>query len=253
MPHAALGQFCWPELHTSDLPAARAFYGELLGWEWAAVATAGGQYLLAGLGAEAVGGALQAPPSMGPPRWHSYLRVADADTTAAAAREAGARITAGPYEVEAVGRMAWLEDPTGAAVALWQSRGHEGATAFGCAGALCWMELATADLGRAEAFYGRVFGWRFRPREGTPRPYLEAGLPAAPFAGLYARTHPGGRWLPYFGVDELPAAIARARRAGATERVAPTDLGEGLAFAIMRDPQGASFGLLSTGTPLSWT
>ncbi|MBI3131336.1 MAG: VOC family protein [Acidobacteria bacterium] len=111
MPAAPLGHFCWPELFTSDLIAARAFYTGLLGWAWCEVPSAGGRYALAMLEEDPVAGAFQAPTPLGLPRWNSYVRVAQADEAAGRAKALGGRVMAGPYDVPEVGRMAWIADP----------------------------------------------------------------------------------------------------------------------------------------------
>ena len=50
-------------------------------------------------------------------------------------------------------------------------------------------------------------------------------------------------WQIYFDVDDVDAAFNRAIDLGATEMVAPQDMPGGR-FAIVTDPQGASFGLV---------
>ena len=50
-------------------------------------------------------------------------------------------------------------------------------------------------------------------------------------------------WQVYFAVDDVEAAFQKALSLGAQEQVAPTEYPGGT-FAIVTDPQGASFGLL---------
>ena len=51
-------------------------------------------------------------------------------------------------------------------------------------------------------------------------------------------------WQVYFAVDDVDAALKQgARRSARSELVAPQDFPGGR-FAIVTDPQGASFGLL---------
>ena len=51
-----------------------------------------------------------------PPHWFSYIEVDDVNARVAKAETAGAKILRPPFEVPDVGRIAILEDPTGAAV-----------------------------------------------------------------------------------------------------------------------------------------
>jgi predicted enzyme related to lactoylglutathione lyase len=50
-------------------------------------------------------------------------------------------------------------------------------------------------------------------------------------------------WQIYFTVEDVDAAYRKALDLGATELVAPQDMPGGR-FAIVSDPEGASFGLL---------
>ncbi len=50
-------------------------------------------------------------------------------------------------------------------------------------------------------------------------------------------------WMPYFNVDDVDAAYAKALGIGAREMLSPQDFPGGR-FAIISDPQGAAFGLL---------
>jgi len=52
-------------------------------------------------------------------------------------------------------------------------------------------------------------------------------------------------WLVYFAVEDVDASFKKAIAAGAREMLAPMDFPGGR-FAILGDPQGASFGLLKT-------
>jgi predicted enzyme related to lactoylglutathione lyase len=50
-------------------------------------------------------------------------------------------------------------------------------------------------------------------------------------------------WQVYFTVDDVDAAYAKSLELGAHEMLGPQDFPGGR-FAIVSDPQGASFGLL---------
>lgn len=61
------------------------------------------------------------------------------------------------------GRMAFLVDPTGGFIGLWQAGRHHGAELVNEPGALVWNELRTRDVEAAAAFYGEVLGWTTQP------------------------------------------------------------------------------------------
>lgn len=115
------GMFFWNELMTPDVEGARAFYGKVFGWEAKTapmVGPDGAEYTEFKRGGMPVGGAL-APPEPGiPPHWMPYVRVEDADATAAAAVEAGGQVCQAAFDVPEVGRIAVLQDPAGAVFAV---------------------------------------------------------------------------------------------------------------------------------------
>ncbi len=64
-----------------------------------------------------------------PPNWLSHVSVEDADAGTAKARELGGTVHGGAFDVLDAGRMALVEDPTGARLALWEPKRHTGARA----------------------------------------------------------------------------------------------------------------------------
>jgi len=79
-------------------------------------------------------------------RTGDYVLVTSADESAAKAKELGATVVAGPFDVQTHGRMAVIQDPTGAVIALWQPNDHEGAGVVNVANSFCWNELMTTDI-----------------------------------------------------------------------------------------------------------
>ena len=57
----------------------------------------------------------------GPPRWQSYIAVESAVDTANNAEADGATIIMAPTDVGTAGRMAVLQDPSGAVVSIWEA------------------------------------------------------------------------------------------------------------------------------------
>ena len=94
-----------------------------------------------------------------PPHWNAYVTVANVDEAAKKAESLGAKVLAPPFDVMDYGRMAVLQDPTGAVFQVWQAKTHIGAQILNEPGALCWTELSTRDTKAAEAFYTKLFGW----------------------------------------------------------------------------------------------
>ncbi|MCA2214772.1 VOC family protein [Jidongwangia harbinensis] len=99
----------------------------------------------------------------------------------------------------------------------------------------CWVELASAEPGRAQDFYAALFGWepagdRFR-------------LGGRAVAGL-TRTRPGrpAGWLTYLATPDLGAAVQRFATSGGRCLSGPV-AGHGGQGAIVADPSGATLGL----------
>lgn len=124
-------QFVWNELMTSDMAAAKRFYGEVFGWQYqdmsledpmqsAKEGEAG--YTIWQLGADdkmGQGGGMQmeGPEFAGvPPHWLAYVAVEDADATAAKVKNAGGEVLAGPLDIKNVGRFYVVRDPQGAVI-----------------------------------------------------------------------------------------------------------------------------------------
>ncbi|MGV8987420.1 MAG: VOC family protein [Cypionkella sp.] len=109
----------------------------------------------------------------------------------------------------------------------------------------CWYELGTNDLEGAKAFYTATLGWNVAD-SGTPgMTYLVASIGEVMVAGMMKNdaAQPVA-WSIYFAVDNADATVAAAQALGAKVNVPPTDIPNTGRFAVLADPQGASFGVL---------
>jgi NTE family protein len=98
-----------------------------------------------------------------------HVTVERADGTAAKARELGGTLMMDPFDVMEHGRMAVIQDPTGAVLSIWEPRKHIGVQLRDEPNTLCWNELYTRDTSRASTFCTGLFGWRAkRTRAATP-------------------------------------------------------------------------------------
>jgi predicted enzyme related to lactoylglutathione lyase len=104
------------------------------------------------------------------------------------------------------------------------------------------VEFPADDPGRARRFWEGVLGVSLRPRREGEGEGWQAGEGAA--LGIHVRAAgPGDRVsLPYFSVDDLPAALARVVELGGSI-VHP-----GERWAVCRDSEGSPFGLGPAGT-----
>ncbi len=111
------GRFCWDELATRDLPAARRFYTGLLGWGTREREMPGGEpYTVFTRGDEMCAGALGMSEEWGdvPPHWMPYVMVSNCDETARAAGRLGGSVCVPPTDIPSIGRITVLQDPFGA-------------------------------------------------------------------------------------------------------------------------------------------
>ncbi len=144
------GTFCWVELGTTDGEAAKKFYTQLFDWDVDDHDMGpSGIYTILKQNGKDVGALYKMPEEMTangvPPHWMSYISVANADEAAAKAKTLGASVMKEPFDVFTMGRMAVIQDPTGAVFALWQPGTHPGAGVVNTPNSLCWNELATKD------------------------------------------------------------------------------------------------------------
>lgn len=249
--YAPHGHFCWPELATHDIGSAKTFYGSIFGWEFVDVPTAMGNYTIFKLHGLDVAAAYQMGPQQHtPPRWNAYVAVKSADIGAARTVELGGKIIAGPFDVEGIGRMAFVQDPGGATIALWQSIKHFGAGIFGEANTLCWTELMTHDAKQATAFYTGLFNWEAEPRESGELHFTEWWLHGTAVGGMMTMERPAfdgtpSHWMSYFAVDDCDAKAEAAQAAGGVILALPTDIPDIGRFSVIRDPQGAVFSVIN--------
>ena len=122
----APGALTWNELATRDLPAARRFYEQALGWTFERAEGMTSEYYLIKLGTKVDGdldadddfngGLLAMDASWGelPSHWLVYFAVNDTDEVASRAKGLGGTITVAPFD-ETAGRIAILADPQGGA------------------------------------------------------------------------------------------------------------------------------------------
>ena len=240
---ASVGHFCWPELATSDIASAKAYYGALFGWSSCDVPTSGGSYTIFQVeGLDAAGAYQMGPQQSAPPHWNSYVVVDSADASCAKAQALGAHILMAPFDIPNVGRMAFFQDPGGAALALWQSGEHHGAGLFNRPGTLCWTELMTRDTKGAEAFYSGLFGWRAVTKQDFGMAYTEFYQGELPVGGMMGMEGPEwegipSHWMPYIAVSDTVATKAQAL--GGIQLVPPTEIPTVGRFAVAKDLQGA--------------
>ena len=246
------GSFCWVELATTDQNAAKAFYSSLFGWTANDAPMGPGDFYTMFFldGREAAAGyTLRKEEAGTPPHWKLYIAVENTDASAARAAQLGGTVIAGPFDVMDAGRMAVIQDPTGAFFQLWQPNRSQGIRVYMENGAFCWADLSTGDVPAASAFYSGLLGWKIAPGENDPSGYLHisngetmiGGVPPAHMSDPHAPPH----WLLYFLVDDCDARTLKAVSLGAKALMPPSSIEHVGRMSVVADPQGATFALFT--------
>ncbi|MEO1520901.1 MAG: VOC family protein [Cyanobacteria bacterium J06633_2] len=250
----ASGTFCWVDLATTDAKAAKDFYTALFKWNATDVpAGDAGTYTMLQKGEKDVCALYQMTPDMyppgTPPHWLSYVSVNDVDDYVAKVQTLGGKILHEPCDVMESGRMSLVQDPTGAAFALWQPKQHMGAQLANEPSTFSWNELHTTDVSAATAFYDGLFGWSTdKSMNAVGGDYFTFEEGDRQIGGMLEIQPDWGEippnWVVYFAVDNCDATIEHSKTLGATVEMMPMDIKGVGRFAILQDPQGAYFTII---------
>ncbi len=239
----APGTFSWVDLTTTDSEAAKSFYGALLGWEFEDnEIPGGGVYSVAKVGGESVA-AISPSTEKFPPHWNSYVTVAGADDAAARVKELGGIVVEEPFDVMEAGRMAVLQDPTGAALCIWEAGQSIGATRVNEPGCLTWNELHSPDPAAALEFLTALFGWESEEMPmGDDAAYTIVKVGERSNGGVMAAQQgEPPHWIPYFAVESRDESADRAGELGGRSYVR-MEMPQGK-IAFLSDPQGSPLGI----------
>ena len=248
------GTPCWIELATTDIEAAKKFYGDVLGWkEYEVGGEEVGGYTTPMIDGHRVAGMMtqmEEQKKMGvPPHWATYVSVTSADDTTKKVAGLGGTVILEPMDVMDIGRMAVFLDSEGAAICAWQPKQHQGSEIVNEPGTFTWSELYTKDPNKAKAFYSGLFGWKPETHEG-PMNYTEWKVGDRSVGGMIEIAPEMGpmppNWLTYFAVADTDDTAAKAKKAGGAMMMEPMDIPNVGRFAVIADPQGAVFAVIKT-------
>lgn len=240
------GRPVWHDLVTSDLEAAKRFYGGLFGWTFRDYDVREGRYALASLDGAPVAGLLApAKREVNVSQWITYFSVEDVDAAANVGKQEGAKLVVPPREIAKQGRAALLVDPQGAPVALARLAGGDPAPGPAAVNGWLWVDLWTPDPAASSAFYRGLLGLEPDVVDLAGVPYTVLGRGDRPYAGMIRIPEPEIRsnWLPIVRVADARAAAERAAALGGRVILAPRPEIRGGAAAIVADPTGAAVGV----------
>jgi hypothetical protein len=111
---------------------------------------------------------------------------------------------------------------------------------------ITWHELYTSDVDAATRFYTELLGLELESAEMGDFRYPMLRKDGRTHAGFLQKEHEEipSHWYPYALVDDVDARVEQARRLGWEVHAGPAAVMDGLRFAVLGDPQGATFGVM---------
>jgi predicted enzyme related to lactoylglutathione lyase len=236
--------FCWFELRTDDVSAARAFYSEVLGLEIVEEQSA----LLVSLGGQRIGAITTLPERVkaqgAPSHWLGHLAVRSVEECVAEfVKRGGTQL--GPLQHAADGvPFVIVRDPLGVIVALTSREAPRTPTG------MAWHELHSRDHQQSFAMYAKLFGWQRREvlelggELGSYQLFAwQESLPSVGGMSSGARLpHIHPQWAFYFPIRKLDQALTQIAARGGRVHT-PVTVPSGARVVHCEDPQGAAFAL----------
>lgn len=247
------GRFVWYDLMSPDLEASKGFYTEVLGWGTRVDRPLMGiegqpPYTMWTAGDTPIAGLVPLSEAY----WLGYVGVADVGRSVTQAKDLGGKVLFGPHEIPRVGRFAVIEDPQGAAIAVFQSVGGSLPSQPFAPKPMefSWHELATIDWRAALDFYTPMFGWEAIKRNdrGALGKYLFFGQRGVPYGGMFEKPAemPVTAWCYYVRVVDVNGAANKVRQNGGQVINGPTQVSRGDWIAQCLDPVGGMFAVHQT-------
>lgn len=253
------GTPCWAELEVPVPERAGTFYAAVLGW----TITSGEETLLARHGGRAVASVRTGSRAT----WTVWFAVDDADEAAERIEELGGAILEGPSELPGpgdrsdaggtdAGRIVVALDPGGMEFGGWEAGDHVGADALDEPGTMTGADAASGEPGQSRTFYERLFAFRHEPAPDAENHAISHAIhhgDGRPLGRLEIAGDELPHWLVRFAVPDLDAALAAASSAGAEvsttsdTATSHTATSRPARSAIVRDPDGARFGVVEIG------
>lgn len=245
------GEFCWADLGTTDVAAAKKFYRGIFGWTAKDLPLENGtNYSMLQVKGKEVCALYPMDPGQKkakvPPCWLPYIAVANVGRTVKKAKAAGATLCLGPNDVPGAGRMAIFQDPAGARFAIWQARGNIGTKLKAVPATVGWHDLNTGKTAAAAKFYAKVFGWKVKTMDFSGNSYTMLKLGNEGLGGIWPHPlpHHPTAWFTYWFVKSCARSVTKVKRLRGKVILGPITVPDTCKFAIIRDPQGAALGVL---------
>jgi predicted enzyme related to lactoylglutathione lyase len=240
-----IGKFIWFDLLTDDVPAVKAFYSELFGWEFEGRQEDVSSFATIKKDGRPIGSVIyleRLDEKVSESQWLSYLSVPDVDRAVDHVRHHGGVILKKPRDLPNRGRIAIVRDPQGAVLALLRTNEGDPPDHALSTGKWSWSELWTTDVTAAASFYETLVGYSHEvidlPEGGTYHVLMQddrirAGLVLIPWEEVRPN------WLPYVLVSDVSSTVALAKALGGKVLIDPDPSIRDDSVAVIADPSGA--------------
>ena len=247
------GKVVWRDLLTNTPEASRRFYGELFGWEFEEprlfIGVGGGDaYMLIRHNGGLIGGmvdtnALGKTENIS--QWITTISVADIDAAVDRVAGAGGKVVNAPESIGDRGRMAVIEDSTGALFAMIQTKEGDPADSEPAQDGWLWDELWTSDVDSATGFYRAVIGFEYEDHGIENRDYRVLRYADKPRAGVLKNPFENERpvWVNYIRVEDPASVTAKVEGLGGRVLVEAQERPIGGEVAFIAGPSGAGVAL----------
>jgi predicted enzyme related to lactoylglutathione lyase len=121
-------------------------------------------------------------------------------------------------------------------------------------GQFVWYELTTPDVDAARKFYPPITGWGTQPFDKDYTMWTTGGVPLAGIFRLGPEQRQKGippNWMPYIEASNVDETARKATALGGSVMHGPEDIPNTGRFAVVKDPQGAVFGIYKSSTNMS--
>lgn len=248
------GTLCWTETQSTKPAQEIAFYQAVFGWQSETIPLGDGTtYTLFRKQGDVVAGLRPAPKTTPDldiqSHWYAHIAVDNVDAICAQVSALGGQVIGAPADFLDYGQLAWITDPSGCPVGLWEAKSHIGAQRINEDGALVWNELTTWKADQAIPFFEKLLGWAFTQLHQYESGYwlfrnrgrLNGGVlqMTADWKGM------SPHWMTYFHVDDAEATVEKVKMHQGKIIHGPVDETTGK-IAICASPTGVQFSILQS-------
>jgi uncharacterized protein len=116
-------------------------------------------------------------------------------------------------------------------------------------GRFVWYDLMTTDPAKAAEFYTRVIGWGTSNWEAATA-YTMWTNNSVPLGGVMTLPPEAGapHWLAYISTSDMNATVRQTTDLGGKVLIGPKDVPTVGSFAVLKDPQGATFAAFTSAS-----